>query len=60
MIVKVLVLMVGNGLIEDVVIGLMINDVVVVKVEDYFENVIVGGVIVLMGGVCYVKGGMFF
>jgi succinate-semialdehyde dehydrogenase/glutarate-semialdehyde dehydrogenase len=57
---KVSALTVGNGLTEDVVIGPMINEAAVAKVEDHLENAIAGGATVLTGGARHAKGGTFF
>ena len=57
---RVSALSVGNGLTEDVVIGPMINDAAVAKVEDHLQNAIAGGATVLTGGARHAKGGTFF
>lgn len=57
---RVTALTVGNGLTEDVVIGPMINDAAVAKVEDHLQNAIAGGATVLTGGARHAKGGTYF
>lgn len=57
---RVAALTVGNGLTEDVVIGPMINDAAVAKVEDHLQNAIAGGATVLTGGARHAKGGTYF
>lgn len=53
-------LYIGDGLDNGVIIGLLIDEKVVVKVEEYIVDVLEKGVCVVCGGKVYECGGNFF
>lgn len=57
---RTLALKVGNGLVEGVQIGPMIDEAAVTKVEEHLANALAGGARILAGGKRHALGGSFF